>query len=69
MSVYSVGAVLLISDDAESLTRFYRDAIGLALEDERHEGVPLRYACELGATHAWRASGAKVSAVCSRSRC
>jgi predicted enzyme related to lactoylglutathione lyase len=51
MTVHSVGAILLISDDAEALARFYRDALGLSLVDERHEGVPLHYACELGKVH------------------
>src|SRR5262245_65297965 len=51
MSLYSVGAVLLISDDAGALAVFYRDALGLPLEEEVHEGVPLHYGCELGSVH------------------
>jgi predicted enzyme related to lactoylglutathione lyase len=51
MSVDSVGAVLLISDDAAGLAAFYRDALALPLEDELHEGVPLHYGCELGSVH------------------
>src|SRR6478752_3226688 len=51
VSVDSVGAVLLISDDAAGLAAFYRDALGLPLEDEVHEGVPLHYGCELGSVH------------------
>jgi predicted enzyme related to lactoylglutathione lyase len=47
----SVGAVLLISDDAAMLAGFYRDALGFPLEDEIHEGVPLHYGCEVGGVH------------------
>ena len=46
-----VSAILLISPDAEALARFYRDGLGLALEEEVHEGVPTHYACELGGVH------------------
>lgn len=51
MLVHSVGAILLISDDAEKLAAFYREALGLPLEDEVHEGVPLHYGCEIGSVH------------------
>jgi uncharacterized glyoxalase superfamily protein PhnB len=51
VSVDSVGALLLISDDAESLAAFYRDALGFPLEDEVHDGVPLHYGCEIGGVH------------------
>ncbi len=49
--VLSVGAVLLVSPDAARLAEFYRGALGLALEDEVHECVPLHYACDLGDVH------------------
>ena len=49
--VRGVAAVLLISPDAPRLAGFYRDTLGLALEDEVHEGVPLHYACDLGDVH------------------
>jgi catechol 2,3-dioxygenase-like lactoylglutathione lyase family enzyme len=49
--VRSVSAVLLISADAARLAAFYRSALGLALEEEVHEGVPLHYACDLGGVH------------------
>jgi len=51
MLVDSVGAILLISDDAEKLAAFYREALGFPLEDEVHEGVPLHYGCEIGGIH------------------
>ena len=51
MLINGVSAILLISPNAKDLARFYRDTLGLPLEDEVHEGVPLHYACELGAVH------------------
>ena len=51
MSVDAVGAVLLISDDAAGLAAFYRDALGLPLKNEVHEGVPLHYGCDLSSVH------------------
>jgi hypothetical protein len=49
--VDSVGALLLISDDAERLAAFYRDSLGLSFEEEMHEGVPLHYECEISGMH------------------
>src|SRR5215813_11504016 len=46
-----VSAILLISTNAKELARFYRDTLGLPLEDEVHEGVAAHYACELGGVH------------------
>ncbi|MGH9139286.1 MAG: VOC family protein [Acidimicrobiales bacterium] len=51
MLIDSVGALLLISDDAERLAEFYRRALDLPLVDEEHEGVPLHYGCELAGVH------------------
>lgn len=51
MLVDKVGAILLICENAERLADFYRSVLGLPLVDEVHEGVPLHYACELGAVH------------------
>ena len=51
MVVDSVGALLLISDDAERLAAFYRESLGFALEEEIHEGVPLHYGCEINGVH------------------
>jgi catechol 2,3-dioxygenase-like lactoylglutathione lyase family enzyme len=44
-------AILLISDDAKALAEFYREALGLPLEDEVHDGAPLHYGCEVGGVH------------------
>ena len=51
VTVHSIGALLLISDDAERLAVFYRDAMGLPLEEERHDNVTLHYGCEIGGMH------------------
>jgi len=51
MLINGVSAILLISPNASELARFYRDALGLPLENEAHDGVPLHYACELGSVH------------------
>jgi predicted enzyme related to lactoylglutathione lyase len=50
MSVY-LSAVLLNSRDPVRLAGFYRDVIGLPLEDEQHGAGDLHYACELGDLH------------------
>ncbi len=51
MSISSFYALLLISDDAASLAVFYREAVGLSIVEERHDGIPLHYGCDLGAVH------------------
>src|SRR5688500_16785748 len=51
MSVHAIGALLLISDDAANLADFYRDAVGMPIEEERHDDIPLHYGCEIGGTH------------------
>lgn len=49
--VTGLGAILLISRDAAALASFYRSVLDLPLEEERHEGVPLHYGCEIGGVH------------------
>lgn len=51
MSITGVSAILLISPDAKALAEFYKNGLGLPLEDEVHEGIPLHYACELDGVH------------------
>jgi len=51
MSISSVYAILLISDDAQSLAAFYRDVVGLPIAEERHDGIPLHWGCDLGPVH------------------
>ena len=51
MLIDDVTAILLISPHAKELCSFYRATLGLPLEEERHEGMPLHYGCSLGAVH------------------
>jgi len=46
-----VTAILLISPDPKALADFYRSTLGLPLEDEEHDGVPLHYGCDVGGVH------------------
>lgn len=46
-----LSATLLVSKDAKRLAEFYRDVIGVPLEDEKHGGTELHYGCELGDLH------------------
>jgi catechol-2,3-dioxygenase len=46
-----VTAVLLISPNAKGLCEFYRDTLGLPLEEEVHDGMPLHYGYSLGDVH------------------
>lgn len=49
--VRGVSAILLISLDALRLAEFYKGVLGIPLEDEIHDGVPLHYACDLAGVH------------------
>ncbi len=46
-----LSAVLLVSKDPKKLAAFYRDTIGLPLEDEEHGETAPHYGCELGDLH------------------
>ena len=46
-----VTAILLISPNAKDLCEFYRATLGLPLEEERHEEMPLHYGYSLGDVH------------------
>jgi catechol 2,3-dioxygenase-like lactoylglutathione lyase family enzyme len=46
-----VTAILLISKNAKKLYEFYRTTLGLPLEAEDHDGMPLHYGCDLGDVH------------------
>lgn len=45
-----LASVVVFSGDHARAVAFYR-AIGIPLEDERHDDGPLHYACELGSVH------------------
>ena len=51
--VEHVAAVIVVSEQAEVVARFYRDTLGVPLEDEQHEGggEALHFACTLGDLH------------------
>jgi catechol 2,3-dioxygenase-like lactoylglutathione lyase family enzyme len=44
-------AVLIYSKDPERLFKFYRDILGLPLEEEKHGNSKLHYGCEIGDIH------------------
>jgi catechol 2,3-dioxygenase-like lactoylglutathione lyase family enzyme len=46
-----LSAVLLISKNPERLAAFYKDVIGLPLEEEQHGETEKHYGCELGDLH------------------
>ena len=46
-----VSAILLVSRHPERLAAFYRDIVGLPLEDEQHGETAAHYGCELGDLH------------------
>ncbi|HEY3874426.1 MAG TPA: VOC family protein [Candidatus Kapabacteria bacterium] len=41
----------MVSKGAERLARFYRDVIGIPLEEEQHDDTARDYGCELGDLH------------------
>jgi catechol-2,3-dioxygenase len=51
MLIDDVTAVLLVSRNAKKLCTFYRETLGLPLEREGHDGMPLHYGCDLGDVH------------------
>ena len=50
MNVQRLNAVLIDSSDAWRLVAFYRDKVGLPLEEDRHGSEP-HWACFLGGLH------------------
>jgi predicted enzyme related to lactoylglutathione lyase len=44
-------AILIYSKDVERLGSFYRDVIGLPMEEEKHGPEPMHFGCELGDLH------------------
>lgn len=51
MLMDDVTAILLISPNAKELCEFYKANLGLALQEEVHDGMPLHYGCSLGDVH------------------
>lgn len=46
-----LSAVLLVSKNPEKLAEFYKDVVGLPIEDEQHGETEKHYGCELGDLH------------------
>ncbi|MCI0586114.1 MAG: VOC family protein [Planctomycetes bacterium] len=46
-----LSAVLLVSRDPERLAKFYRDVLGVPLEDERHGETLPHWGCTMGDVH------------------
>jgi predicted enzyme related to lactoylglutathione lyase len=46
-----MSAVLIVSEDPARLASFYRDVVGIPLEDERHGASLPHYGCTLGEMH------------------
>jgi predicted enzyme related to lactoylglutathione lyase len=55
----AVAAVMLFSDDAPALVRFYREVVGVALRPVRVAGLPEHWACDVGRVYVsiWPAQG------------
>jgi len=51
MKVEFLSAVLIVSKNHEQLAQFYKDIVGLPLEDEQHDETLKHYGCELGDLH------------------
>jgi catechol-2,3-dioxygenase len=48
MLIDDVTAILLVSPNAKKLCEFYRATLGIPLEEEEHDGIPLHYGYALG---------------------
>jgi len=48
MMIDDVTAILLVSPNAKKLCEFYRATLGIPLEEEVHDGIPLHYGYALG---------------------
>lgn len=46
-----LSAIILVSKNPQALAAFYRDVVGLPLEDEEHGETEKHYGCELGDLH------------------
>jgi RimJ/RimL family protein N-acetyltransferase len=50
-SIEGFSGILLVSENPGRLADFYRDVLGIPLEDEHHEGTLPHYGCTLGQAH------------------
>lgn len=49
--IREIKSVVLVSDTPDVTAAFYRDALGLPLEEEQHRGTLRHYACQLQSMH------------------
>lgn len=49
--VQGLSVVLLLSGDTERTGAFYRDVLGLPLQEEQHDGKHKHFACQLGSIY------------------
>jgi predicted enzyme related to lactoylglutathione lyase len=49
--VEGLSVVLLLSQDVAQVGAFYREVLGLPLQEEEHDGRPKHYACRLGSIY------------------
>jgi predicted enzyme related to lactoylglutathione lyase len=49
--VRDVKSIVLTSETPDVTAAFYRDVVGLPLEEEQHRGTPRHWACQIGALH------------------
>ncbi len=50
MSLLEVDSIVLHTEKVDEMVRFYR-ALGVPLEEERHDEGPMHFACELEGVH------------------
>jgi predicted enzyme related to lactoylglutathione lyase len=46
-----LSAILLVSKDPERLAKFYREVVGVLLENVKHGDTEMHYGCQLGDLH------------------
>jgi predicted enzyme related to lactoylglutathione lyase len=51
MAAKFFSAILIYSKNVERSAKFYRDVVGIPLEEEQHGNSALHYGCELGDIH------------------
>lgn len=51
MKVTSICGVIITTDNMGSMVRFYKEALGLALEKEEHSDLDVHYGVDLGNLH------------------
>lgn len=50
-AVQGLSVTLLLAKNTQETANFYREALGLGLHEEQHDGRPPHYACQLGSVY------------------